>query len=74
MARQKVSGTDINKPIKAETNLPNKSKMTPEKVAEQQNLLKKLKSPSSKVAKKSAMTKKANTNNPNKKPGKPKNG
>jgi hypothetical protein len=68
MARQKVPGTDINKPIKAETNLPNKSKMTPEKVAEQQNLLKKLKTPSSKKVKKGAMTKKANTNNPNRKP------
>ena len=44
MARMKVPGTQINKPIKAETNLPNKEKMTPEKLAEQQNLLRKLKS------------------------------
>lgn len=68
MARQKVPGTQINKPIKAETNLPNKEKMTPEKVAEQQNLLKKLKSPSRKMAKKATEAKKAKVNNPNRKP------
>lgn len=69
MARQKVSGTDINKPIKAETNLPNKSKMTPEKVAEQQNLLKKLKEPSAKAKKTATGLKKSRTtNNPNRKP------
>lgn len=68
MARQKVPGTQINKPIKAETNLPNKDKMTPEKVAEQQNLLKKLKSPSRKIAKKTEAAKKSRVNNPNRKP------
>ena len=74
MARQKVPGTNINKPIKAETNLPNKDKMTPEKLAEQQNLLRKLKEPSYKMKKKAANKKKAVTNNPNTKPRKPKNG
>ena len=74
MARQKVPGTNINKPVKAETNTPFRKNLNPTELAEQQNLLKKLKTPSSKSAKKSAMTKKANTNNPNRKPGKPKNG
>ena len=68
MARMKVPGTNINKPIKAETNLPNKDKMKPEKVAEQQNLLKKLKEPSGKMKKKAANAKKARVNNPNRKP------
>ena len=74
MARQKVPGTNINKPIKAETNLPHKSKMTPEKLAEQQNLLKKLKEPSAKMRKKAANQKKSVANNPQTKPGKKKNG
>lgn len=73
MARMKVPGTNINKPIKAETNLPNKDKMRPEKVAEQQNLLKKLKDPSGKTKKKAANSKKSRANNPNTKV-KPKNG
>lgn len=68
MARQKVSGTNINKPIKAETNMPNKDKMTPAKLAEQQNLLKKLKEPSRKMKAKTANAKKAKVNNPNRKP------
>ena len=68
MARMKVPGTNINKPIKAETNLPNKDRMKPEKVAEQQNLLKKLKEPSGKMKKKAANAKKARVNNPNRKP------
>ena len=66
MARQKVPGTNINKPIKAETNF--KFRGTPEKKTEQRNLLSKLKEPSAKVKKKSAAQKKAKVNNPNRKP------
>lgn len=66
MARQKVPGTNINKPIKAETNV--KFKGNPDQKAEQQNLLAKLKKPSAKMAKKATEQKKAKVNNPNRKP------
>ena len=68
MARQKVPGTNINKPIKAETNTPFRKMLKPAELAEQQNLLKKLKEPSNKAKKKAAAIKKSNANNPNRKP------
>jgi len=74
MARQKVPGTDINRPIKAETNTPFRGLLNPDQLAEQQNLLKKLKTPSVKMQKKSANAKKARVNNPETKPRKKKNG
>ena len=66
MARQKIPGTNINKPIAAEVNTPFKG--NPTQKAEHQNLLKKLKSPSSKMKKKATAQKKAKVNNPNRKP------
>jgi hypothetical protein len=68
MARQKVTGTNINKPLKAETNTPFRKTMTSDQLGEHQNLLKKLKEPSNKMKKKAAMAKKSKANNPNRKP------
>lgn len=74
MARQKVPGTDINKPIKAETNTPFRGLLNPDQLAEQQNLIAKLKNPSAKMRQKSANQKKSVVNNPETKPRKKKNG
>lgn len=70
MARMKVPGTNINKPVKAEANTPFRKTMTPDQLGEHQNLLRKLKEPSTTAKKKAAAVKKSKANNPNRKPKK----
>jgi hypothetical protein len=67
MARMKVRGTNINKPTAAEANTPLRGKVNPDQLGEHQNLLRKLKEPSSKVKRQAAVKKKALKNNPNRK-------
>ena len=68
MARMKVPGTNINKPTAAEANTPFRKTLNPTQLGEQQNLIKKLKSPSTKIKKQAAARKKSLKNNPNRKP------